>query len=229
MVSVVIVRIMPPVAHPLWPLFDLRLRTGNIELRLPTDDDLVALVALAREGIHPPEEMPFGVAWTDVPSPEFERNFARFYWSHRSNWQPNAWTLPLGVFVDGRPAGVQDLNARDFPVLRTVGTGSWLGFGFQGRGIGRLMRQAVLALAFDHLGAEVATSGAFLDNPASSHVSAAIGYERNGLDRVAPRGVAREMQRYRLTLEGWRSRPRPKVEVEGLEGCLELFAIPRPD
>src|SRR5205085_1357591 len=80
-VSVVIVRIMPPVAHPLWPLFDLRLRTGNLELRLPTDDDLVALVAVARGGIHPPEEMPFGVAWTDAPSPEFERNFARFYWS----------------------------------------------------------------------------------------------------------------------------------------------------
>jgi RimJ/RimL family protein N-acetyltransferase len=218
---------MPPVAHPLWPLFDLRLRTGNLELRLPTDDDLVELVAVAREGIHPPEEMPFGVAWTDVPSPEFERGFARFYWSNRANWQPNAWTLPLGVFVDGRAAGVQDLNARDFPVLRRVNTGSWLGRGFQGKGIGRLMRQAVLGLAFDHLGTEVAESGAFLDNPASWHVSEAIGYARNGVDRLAPRGAARDMQRYRLTLEGWRSRPRPAVEVEGLEGCLDLFGLPQ--
>jgi hypothetical protein len=32
-------------------------------------------------------------------------------------------------------------------------------------------------------------------------------------------------QRYRLTREGWRSRPRPKVEVEGLEACLELFGV----
>ena len=150
---------MPRVAHPLWPLFDLRLRTGNLELRVPTDDDIAALLAVAREGIHPPEEMPFGVAWTDVPSPEFERNTARFYWSHRASWQPNTWTLPFAVLVDGRMAGVQDLNAREFAVLRTVHTGSWLGKGFQGRGTGRLMRQAVLALAFDHLRAEVAESG----------------------------------------------------------------------
>jgi len=217
---------MPRVAHPLWPLFDLRLRTGNLELRVPTDDDIAALLAVAREGIHPPEEMPFGVAWTDVPSPEFERNTARFYWSHRASWQPNTWTLPFAVLVDGRMAGVQDLNAREFAVLRTVHTGSWLGKGFQGRGTGRLMRQAVLALAFDHLGAEVAESGAFLDNPASSRVSEAIGYEPNGIDRLAPRGVPRELRRYRLTLEGWRSKPRPAVEVEGLEGCLELFGVP---
>jgi RimJ/RimL family protein N-acetyltransferase len=220
---VVIVRIMPPVAHPLWPLFDLRLRTGDLELRLPTDDDIAALVAVAREGIHPPDEMPFGVAWTDVPSPEFERNTARFFWSARANWQPNAWTLPFGVFVDGRAAGVQDINAKDFAVLRTVHTGSWLGFGFQGKGTGRLMRQAVLAFAFDHLAAEVAVSGAFLDNPASSRVSEAIGYEPNGSDRLAPRGVARDLRRYRLTLEGWRSKPRPLVEVEGLAGCLDMF------
>jgi RimJ/RimL family protein N-acetyltransferase len=130
------------------------------------------------------------------------------------------------VFVDGRAAGVQDINARDFAVLRRVHTGSWLGSGFQGKGTGRLMRQAVLALAFDHLGTEVAESGAFFDNPASAHVSEAIGYEPNGVDRLAPRGVARELQRYRLTLEGWRSKPRPNVEVDGLEGCLELFGVP---
>ena len=68
--------------------------------------------------------------------------------------------------------------------------------------------------------------GAFLDNPASSRVSQAIGYEPNGIDRLAPRGVPRELRRYRLTLEGWRSKPRPAVEVEGLEGCLELFGVP---
>jgi RimJ/RimL family protein N-acetyltransferase len=217
---------MPRVAHPLWPLFDLRLRTGNLELRPPTDDDLAELMAVARAGIHPPEEMPFGVAWTDAPSPEFERGLARFYWSKRANWQPNDWTLPFGVFVEGRAAGVQDVGASSFAILRTVHTGSWLGKEFQGKGTGRLMRQAVLALAFDHLGAEVAESGAFFDNPASWHVSEAIGYEPNGIDRLAPRGVARDLRRYRLTLEGWRSKPRPTVGVEGLEGCLDLFGSP---
>jgi RimJ/RimL family protein N-acetyltransferase len=216
---------MPPVAHPLWPLFDLRLRTGNLELRLPTDDDILALFAVAKAGIHPATEMPFGVPWTDLPSPEFERGFARFYWSQRANWQPNAWTLPLAVFQDGQAVGVQDINAKDFPVLRTVATGSWLGREFQGRGVGKLMRQAVLSLAFDHLGAEVALSGAFLDNAASNRVSEATGYEPNGVDRLARRGIPGELRRYRLTLEGWRSRPRPKVEVEGLAGCLDMFGL----
>jgi hypothetical protein len=34
-------------AHP-WPLFDLRLRTPCLELRLPTDDDLLELMRVAR-------------------------------------------------------------------------------------------------------------------------------------------------------------------------------------
>jgi RimJ/RimL family protein N-acetyltransferase len=217
---------MPRVAHPLWPLFDLRLRTANLELRLPTDDDLVALAAVAKAGIHPADEMPFAVPWSTLPSPMFEKSYLQFHWAQRANFRPERWTLDLAVFVDGRPAGFQDLNAADFPVLRTVGTGSWLGRDFQGKGTGKLMRQAVLALAFDHLGAEVAMSGAFLDNPASNRVSEAIGYERNGYDRLAPEGVAREHVRYRLTLEGWRSRPRPAVEVEGLDGCREMFGLP---
>jgi RimJ/RimL family protein N-acetyltransferase len=87
------------------------------------------------------------------------------------------------------------------------------------------MRQAVLALAFDHLGAQVAETEAFLDNPASNRVSLAIGYEPNGFGRLAPRGVARETQRFRLTLDGWRARPRPEVTVEGLESCLALFGL----
>jgi RimJ/RimL family protein N-acetyltransferase len=217
---------MPRVAHPLWPLFDLRLRTGNLELRLPTDDDLVALAAVAKGGIHPADEMPFAVPWSTAPSPRLERGFIQYQWSLRATFQPNQWRLAFAVFVGGQPAGFQDINATDFPVLRTVGTGSWLGRGFQGMGTGKLMRQVVLALAFDHLGAEVATSGAFLDNVASNRVSEAIGYERNGFERLAPEGVAREHVRYRLTLEGWRSKPRPAVEVEGLEACLELFGLP---
>jgi RimJ/RimL family protein N-acetyltransferase len=89
------------------------------------------------------------------------------------------------------------------------------------------MRQAVLSLAFDHLRAEVAETEAFLDNPASNRVSLAVGYEPNGFGRLAPRGVARDTQRFRLTVEGWRARPRPTVTVEGLEACLGLFGLER--
>ena len=56
------------------------------------------------------------------------------------------------------------------------------------------MRAAVLAFAFDGLGAQVAESSAFLDNAASNAVSRALGYEENGFGSLAPQGVARDTQ-----------------------------------
>jgi RimJ/RimL family protein N-acetyltransferase len=87
------------------------------------------------------------------------------------------------------------------------------------------MRAAVLALAFYGLGARVALTEAFLDNLASAGVSRSLGYEENGRGALAPEGVARETQRFRMTLEGWRARPRPPVTFEGLEACLDLFGV----
>ena len=69
-------------------------------------------------------------------------------------------------------------------------TGSWLGRRFQGRGLGKEMRAAVLGFAFDGLGAEVAETSAFLDNLPSNGVSRALGYEENGFGSLAPEGVA---------------------------------------
>ena len=42
-----------------WPIFGLRIRSERLVLRLPTDDDMLALMDLAKAGIHPPDEMPF--------------------------------------------------------------------------------------------------------------------------------------------------------------------------
>ena len=212
-------------SHPLWPLLDLRLTTGDLVLRIPREEELPGFAEVIERGIHPPDEMPFGLAWTDLATRERNLESYRWWTSARANFRPDQWVLTLGVWESGRPVGFQDLRADQFAALRTVGTGSWLGLEFQRRGIGRAMRQAVLALAFDHLGAEVAESEAFLDNPASNRVSLAIGYEPNGFGRLAPRGVARETQRFRLTVGGWHSRPRPDVTVEGLEDCLPLFGV----
>jgi RimJ/RimL family protein N-acetyltransferase len=207
----------------LWPIYALRLTAGDLELRYPTEAELPAFAGIIEQGIHPPDEMPFGIAWTDQPSPARERSSYQFWMSTRAGWRPDDWILTLGVWVDGKPAGFQDLVAQEFATYRTVRTGSWLGRAFQGRGVGRLMRQAALTLAFDHLGAELAETEAFLDNPASNRVSLAIGYEPNGFGQLAPRGVPRLTQRFRLTRDGWRSRPRPEVMVEGLDGCRDLF------
>ena len=56
-------------------------------------------------------------------------------------------------------------------------------------------------------------------------MSRALGYEENGFGSLAPEGVARVTQRFRMTAETWRSRPRPSVTIEGLEACRELFGV----
>ena len=208
--------------HP-WGLYDLRIWTERLELRLPGEDELIELLGLAKSGIHDPNEMPFGFAWTDQPSPQFERSFMQYHWSTRGGWSPEAWNLDLGVWFEGRLIGNQSIGAKQFAVLRTVDTGSWLGREFQGKGIGKEMRSAVLGFAFDHLGAAWATSGSFTDNPASAAVSRSLGYEENGIDRLAPRGEVRDLIRWVITAEMWHARERPHVEVGGLERCYDMF------
>jgi RimJ/RimL family protein N-acetyltransferase len=206
-----------------WPLFGLRIRSERLVLRLPTDDDLVGLIALARAGIHPPDEMPFGIAWSTVPSPAFERSFLQHHWGLRATWSPESWQLNLMIEHEGVAIGSQSIHAERFAIMRKVDNGSLLGLANQGKRLGREMREAVLALAFDGLGARVATTEAFLDNAASSGVSRSLGYAENGRGSLAPKGVARETQRYRMTLEDWRSRPRGRVTFEGLDACLAMF------
>ena len=206
-----------------WPPFALRIRSERLVLRLPTDDDILALIDVSRGGIHPPDEMPFGEAWSVLPSPEFERGSLQHHWLMRATWTPDDWSLNLMAELDGKPIGAQSVRGKSFAVHRTVDTGSWITREWQGWGLGKEMREAVLAFAFDGLGARVATSEAFLDNAASNGVSRSVGYEENGRGALAPQGISRETQRFRMTEERWRSRPRPPIEIEGLDGCREMF------
>lgn len=209
--------------HPYWPLFDLRLRTPRLELRVPTDEDLCELARVAASGIHDASFMPFSQPWTDQASPRLERGLLQWHWRIRAGFRPEDWWLDLAVIAGGRIVGVQGLTARAFPVMRTVATGSWLGRAHQGQGIGTEMREAVLHLAFEVLGAELATSSAFADNEASERVSRRLGYRENGIGREAPRGVVREVRHFLLDREGWASRARAPVTVEGLAPCWPLF------
>jgi RimJ/RimL family protein N-acetyltransferase len=210
-----------PMPHP-WPLFDLRIRTPRLELRLPTDEDLLALVAVARAGVHDRPTTPFLVPWDEPASPGFERQFLQHWWRTRGSWSPDAWTLGLAVLLDGRPIGVQDLTARDFRGRRSVLTGSWLGLPWHGHGYGTEMRAAVLWLAFEELGALEAESGYVDGNEASERVSRKLGYGPNGDHIVAPKGVPVTEHRVRVTPATWR-RDLVPVTVEGLDACRGLF------
>jgi RimJ/RimL family protein N-acetyltransferase len=208
------------------PLHGLRLRTPRLELRLPTPGELAALARLAEHGVHDPAAMPFRVAWTDgVGTPSFEADFTAFHLGLRESWRTDDWHLVLGVWADGAPVGSHGLAARGFAAARTVETGSWLGLRHQRRGYGTEMRTAMLALAFDGLGAETATSGVIAGNEASARVSAKLGYEPAGEGVVAPRGEPVRELYFRLTRERWLHLEHAPVEIEGLEPCLPLFGL----
>ena len=209
--------------HP-WPLFDLRLRTPHLELRLPTADDLIELMHLGREGVVEEGQIFFAVPWHALPSPAFERQFLQHWWASRGSWNPAHWNLGLAVVAGGRPIGVQDLMARNFAIRKTVVTASWLGRAFQGRGYGTEMRAAVLALAFDGLGAERAESGYFEGNAASAHVSAKIGYVDDGEEIWAVGGQRTVERRLRVDRQTWK-RDLVPVTIDGLGPCLKLFGV----
>ncbi|GAA4865456.1 GNAT family protein [Saccharopolyspora cebuensis] len=206
-----------------WPLAGLRVRTPRLELRLPDGAELAALADVALAGVHPPEQMPFAHPWTDLPPAERGRSVLQHHWRALADWSAERWVLPLAVFVEGRPVGIQAVQAQDFAVLRQVSTGSWLGQAHQGRGIGTEMRRAVLHLAFAGLGAEEAVSGAHDDNPASLAVTRKLGYRPDGVQRAVVRGRRSTELRFRLDRAEWADRD--EFSITGLSPCLPMFGV----
>jgi RimJ/RimL family protein N-acetyltransferase len=204
-------------------LYGLRLRTPRLVLRLGERAELEALAHVASAGIHPPDEMPFAVPWTDASNePGFVEDFAAFHQRRLAEWTPEGWALNLLAFHDGAPVGSQGLRATQFATDRSVETGSWLGTASQGRGLGTEMRAAVLELAFTRLGARVARSG-WLESGAaqSASVSARLGYREVGTHLESPRGEPVPHHDLVLARAEW-SCP-IAVEIVGVEPCLPLF------
>jgi RimJ/RimL family protein N-acetyltransferase len=170
--------------------------------------------------------MPFFVPWTDLPPAERAISTSQWLWGHRANWSVDKWTFTGAAFVDGVPIGMQDVEAGDFRVVHSVESGSWLGREFQGRGLGREMREAMLHFAFAGLGAEEALSGAFDDNAASLATSRAIGYAENGEGRGKRRDGSARTIRFRLDRATWEHRRRDDIEIVGLDSCLHMFVGP---
>lgn len=208
-----------------WPLYGLRITTPRLELRLPDDELLAELSAVAADGVHDEASMPFTVPWTDGTSQDRGRATFQHVLSTIATWRPEKWTLSLAVRHEGKTVGRQDFMTDDFAVTREGETGSWLGRAHQGQGIGTEMRAAALHLAFEGLGARHVTSAAMTDNPRSLRVSEKLGYRPDGLEVHSVRGEARTVRRLRLTRADWEAKRTVRVEVTGLEECRELFGI----
>jgi RimJ/RimL family protein N-acetyltransferase len=208
-----------------WPLFDLRITTPRLQLRLPTEELADQLIDTILDGVHPPDQMPFSVPWTRAPRAELPFNTLSYLWRELAGFKRNDWALPLAVVIDGMAVGVQGLMATDFLITRQVESGSWLGLRYQGRGYGNEMRAAALYFAFSALRADVATSASFVDNPASIAVSRRNGYHDNGVDPAAREGVMVEQLRFRLTRDDWLRHRSVEVRVDGFERCRPLFGL----
>jgi RimJ/RimL family protein N-acetyltransferase len=206
------------------PLYELRLRTPRLELRLGSHDGLVELARLAERGVHPPEEMPFEIPWTDrIGEPDFVDSFVAYHEGHLANWSPQSWELNLLVWETGEVVGTQGIVAETFGERRAVDTGSWLGRRYQRRGLGTEMRAAVLELAFRGLGAARAESRWLEGSEASRRVSEKLGYVEYTQGTKSPRGTPVVEHGVGIDRAAWRCPI--AVEVEGLEPCLLLFGL----
>lgn len=227
-----------PLAHTL-PLFGLELRTPRLVLRPVWDEDINGLTDAAVAGIHPADEMPFAFPWTRDPRPALLAGTAKTIWRERGWRAPHDWSVSFAVrrIDDGDTTpwwempviGRQDVTAKDFNILRSVGTGSWLTSSEQGKRLGKEMRLAVLLWAFDHLGATEGTSSAYNWNAKSMGVSLGVGYSTNGERRVIVEGRMEPETLLRVTPDSL-MRPEWTLQTQGDQAGIraELGILP-PD
>jgi RimJ/RimL family protein N-acetyltransferase len=208
-----------------WPLFDLRLATPGLALRAMTEADLAVIADLLPDDV---EQDPAAQAY-DVGDARTGRGIVshQSYWRAYGTWRPSAWRLNFVVRADDEIVGVQELEGNDFPALRTVDTSSFLVPAARGRGYGKQMRGAVLALAFGPLQAQAAITSAWHDNHASLGVSRALGYRPNGESLHARGNGADVMKHMRLLRTDWlASGVGEQVLISGFDGCWPLFGLP---
>ncbi|THV29122.1 GNAT family N-acetyltransferase [Glycomyces paridis] len=199
------------------PVYRIRLRTERLELRVPDLDDLVALADQAAAGIHDPSFMPFAEPWTDAPPLERGRATVQYQMRAVMSAAPEDWTLPFVAVHEGAVIGMQEIAAKEFALTREVLTGSWLGLAHHGRGLGTEMRAAVLAFAFDGLGAEWATSASMEGNGPSQGVSRRLGYRADGIAHLVVKGERRTERRWRLGRGDWEAHREHPVAIDGLD------------
>jgi len=219
---------MPTTATPLsaYPPLNVQVHTPRLSLLGATDELLERLVPTVRKGVATEPPWPF-----DDPislyedSPEREWRWLQGVWRGRGRVSASSWRLYFVVVIDGEPVGMQDLIGIDFATFGTVTTFSWLSPDVRGGGFGKEMRQAVLHLAFEGLGAREASSDAFVDNRASNRISEALGYVPNGVSWDTRRGEPAQIKCWRLTREQWAEQRRDDIELAAVADCLPVLGI----
>jgi RimJ/RimL family protein N-acetyltransferase len=212
------------VAHPYWPLLDLRLSLAGLELRPMCEADQLPLAALLPDDL---ELDPAATRYPGLDEPTSRRVIGfQHYWRSYGCWSPQHWRLNFCVRAGAELIGVQELEATDFVQLRTVDSSSYLVPQARGRGIGKQMRRAVLALAFGPLQARAAISSAWQGNLASLAVSRALGYQFNGESLHRGGESIDTMVQLRLRRADWLAGVNADgVLISGFDECRPYFGL----
>lgn len=207
-----------------WPLWDLRLRTGDLELAPATEADLDELARLVPDDL---DLNPAATRYDALDSRTWRGTVVhQEYWKAMGTWSPDDWQVYFVVRRGGRVLGLQGLEGPDFRRLRTVDTSSWLVADARGTGVGKAMRTAVLALAFGPLGALAAITSAWHDNHGSLGVSRALGYRPNGESFLARGEGVDTLVHLRMTRDQWLATgAAERVRIEGFDPAAPLFAL----
>lgn len=210
-----------------YPLLDVRVSTPMLELRGATDELLDQLAEVVRTGKTLADPAPYDdpISFYE-PDPDLRvAKWLRAIWRGRGKVEADAWRLYFVVMVDGQPVGMQDLIGVSFSTFGTVTSFSWVSADHRRRGLGHEMREAILHLAFDSLGAKEASSDAFVDNRGSNTISRDLGYEPNGSDWATRHGEPTLLNRWRLTRDMWEQHRRDDVRIHNVEACLALLPL----
>lgn len=203
----------------LGALGGVRATDGRVMLRPAT----VSEVALLAERLPDDYELDPTIPGSDDPE---QRSLALVRTVERdlAAWRPGGWKLHLiASSQDGTDIGMQTIEAEAFARNRAVDSASWLAREARGRGLGRAMRSAMLALAFDGLLTETAVTSAWSDNGPSLGVSASLGYRRVSVEG-RPRGKGDgDLVHLELRRADWLRSAWAAVRLSGLDPARALF------
>lgn len=186
------------------------------------EPDLSAVLAVLPDDV---ELDPRATTYAGLPHDENRRAVVmQGYWRALGLWSPGSWMLPFVVRHDGEVIGVQWLEGPNYLTDHTADTSSWLVSAERGRGFGRQMRAAVLALAFGPLRAEAAISSAVMANVASLGVSRSLGYRDTHTSLLAHSGET--LQHVRLDRADWLAGAAAHTTaVESVDAALPFFGL----
>ena len=204
-------------------ILQIRMVTDRLVLRSATDHDLAALSAVFPDDLDFNPRLPVHSVLTTKDARIV--SFLQDHWRNRGTWTVDEWRLDLVVEYEGAAVGIAGLDATQFPSRRVLETSSWLSSAMRGRGLGKEMRSASLALGFEHLGALEAHSDATDDNAASIGVSNSLGYEPNGEDILITSKGPQRLRRFRMTRSAWQAVARPPVRIEYPQNLLGWFGV----